>query len=321
VHRFFQQLSQALSSGPLALATVVNARGSTPRVAGARQFFTPTGLSEGTVGGGVAEARVEELAKATLSDGLPRVFEADMRGRPGDTRDGVCGGAMTVWIVRLEPTASLPALRALTQSLQAGRKVALSLRFHADEPIVVSSLGEAMSDSSPEQFTEIIQPPPRLLIVGAGHIGRSLAHLMDRLGFALTVQDNRPEWLVPEAFPVCCVRQLSLDEAGGVLRDWEGGRFIALVTRGFPQDVEALKILSTVPDLDYLGILGSKPRVATVFGAVREAGLQVPPSAALHAPIGIEIGAETPDEIAVSIAAEIIRVWRHGGGSTTRLIS
>lgn len=320
MHRFFQQLSQALSSGPLALATVVDARGSTPRVAGARQFFTSAGLSEGTVGGGVAEARVEELAKATLADGLPRTFEADMRGRPGDTRDGVCGGAMTVWIVRLEPTASLPALRALTQSLQAGRKAVLGLRLRSDEPIVVTTLDEAAS-SSPEQFTEIIQPPPRLLIVGAGHIGRSLAHLMDRLGFAIMVQDNRPEWLVPEAFPACCERQLSLDEAGGVLRDWEGGRFIALVTRGFPQDVEALKILSTVPDLDYLGILGSKPRVATVFGAAREAGLQVPPSATLRAPIGIEIGAETPDEIAVSIAAEIIQVWRRGSGSTARPIS
>jgi len=272
------------------------------------------------VGGGVAEARVEELAKATLVDGLPRVFEADMRGRPGDTRDGVCGGSMTVWIVRLEPTASLPALRVLTQFLQAGCKVALSLRFQADEPIVVFPLDKAMTDSSPEQFTEIIQPSPRLLIVGAGHIGRSLAYLVDRLGFALTVQDGRPEWLVSEAFPAGCACEFSLDEAAGALRQWEGGRFIALVTRGFPQDVEALKVLSEVP-ADYFGILGSKARVATVFAAAREAGLPIPASPVLHAPIGIEIGAETPDEIAVSIAAEIIRVWRRGCGSTMRLVS
>ena len=315
MHRFFHQLSEVLSREPVALATVVDARGSTPRVAGARQFFTSSGFSEGTVGGGVAEARVEELAKATLADGLPRTFEADMRGRPGDTRDGVCGGAMTVWIVRLEPAVSLPTIRSLTQSLQAGRKAVLCLRLQSEEPIVVRPLNEVMN-SSPGQFAEIIQPPPQLLIVGAGHIGRSLAHLMDRLGFALTVQDNRPEWLVPEAFPAGCVRQSSLEEVGGVLRQWEGGRFIALVTRGFPQDVEALKVLSTVPDLDYLGILGSKVRIATVFGAVREAGLSVPLPPTLHAPIGIEIGAETPDEIAVSIAAEIIQVWRHGRGST-----
>lgn len=317
MHRFFHQLSEALSREPVVLATVVDAQGSTPRVAGARQFFTSSGRSEGTVGGGVAEARVEELAKATLADGQPRTFEADMRGRPGDTRDGVCGGAMTVWIVRLEPTTSLPAVRSLTQSLQAGRKTILCLKLQSEAPIAVRPLDEAMS-SSPEQFAEIILPPPQLLIVGAGHIGRSLAHLMDRLGFAITVQDNRPEWLVPEAFPAGCARQPSLDEAGGILRQWEGGRFIALVTRGFPQDVEALKILSTVPDLDYLGILGSKVRIATVFGAMREAGLPVPVSPVLHAPIGIEIGAETPDEIAVSIAAEIIRVWRHGRGSTAR---
>ncbi len=318
MNRFFHQLSKALSSGPLALATVVAARGSTPRVAGARQFFTLGGPSEGTVGGGVAEARVEEMALATLADGQPRVYEADMHGRPGDTRDGVCGGSMTVWIVRLQPAASLSTIQSLTQSLQAGRKVALSLRLQREEPIVEVSLDDALSSSSPEQFIEIIEPPPQLLIVGAGHIGRSLAHLLDRLGFAVAIQDNRLDWLVPEGFPAGCILEPSLDKASDVLRQWEGGRFVALVTRGYPQDVEALKVLSPVPDLNYLGVLGSKARLATVFAACRDAGLPNPLSTALHAPIGLEIGAETPDEIAVSIAAEIIQVWRHGRGSTTR---
>lgn len=316
MHRFFSQLSQALGHGPLALATVVDARGSTPRVAGARQFFTSSGYSEGTIGGGVAESRVEELARATLADGLPRTFEADMRGRPGDTRDGVCGGTMTVWIVRLEPTISLPAILSLTQSLQAGRKAALSIRLESDSPISVTTRCET-NLAFPEEFTEIIQPPPQLLVVGAGHIGRSLAHLMDRLGFAITVQDGRSDWLIPDAFPAGCVLQSSLEKAGEVLRQWEGCRFITLVTRGFAQDVEALKVLRTVLP-DYLGVLGSKPRIATVFAALRDAGLPAPHPTILHAPIGIEIGAETPDEIAVSVAAEIIKVWRQGRGSTMR---
>lgn len=266
----------------------------------------------------MAEARVEELAKATLADGEPRTFEADMRGRTGDTRDGVCGGTMTVWIVRLEPTASRQVILSLTESLRAGHKAALSIRLQGDSPISVTTRCETAGETCPEEFTEIIQPPPQLLIVGAGHIGRSLAHLMDRLGFAITVQDGRPDWLIPDAFPAGCVLQSSLDKAGEILRQWEGCRFITLVTRGLPQDVEALKVLSTGFTPDYLGVLGSRARIATVFAALRDAGLPAPSTTILHAPIGIEIGAETPDEIAVSIAAEIIKVWRQGRGSTTR---
>lgn len=307
---FFHELTEALRRGPVALATVVAARGSTPRIAGARQFLGANGASHGTIGGGATEARVRELARETLADGRPRTVEADLRGRPGAVRDGICGGTMTVWIVRLDPGNHHEFAESIAISLQAGKRFPLSLRLDAEAPLD----REAADDA----FHEILEPPPRLLIVGAGHIGRSLARLASELDFAVAVQDERRDWLTPDAFPEDCALERDLAAAVGALQAWEGERFAALVTRGFALDVAALNALSPVPHLAYLGLLGSRTRVATVLATQRESGNPPPPAGALHAPIGFEIGAETPEEIAVSIAAEIIQVRRALGGGHRR---
>jgi xanthine dehydrogenase accessory factor len=299
------------------MAVVVSARGSTPRVAGARQFITAAGEPWGTVGGGVAESRALALARETLADGQPRKFHADLHGRPGDIRDGVCGGAMDIWIVRLQFPADLAAVDSVNQALLEGKKISVVTSLATPHPL---SLG--LSDSAPgvagDSFTEIVEPPPRLLVVGAGHIGRSLARLINDLGFVVAVQDARADWLVPEAFPSACCLEKDIASAVDALGHWEGGKFTALVTRGFPQDVEALAALATIPHLDYVGLLGSRARVATVRSAVAASGGLPWPEGVFHAPIGLEIGAETPDEIAVSIAAEVIKVLRKARESAQR---
>jgi len=310
VNGFFDRLSEALVRGPVALVTVVAARGSTPRIAGARQFFTADGGHHGTVGGGVTEARVLDLARETLTDGRPRTFFADLRGRPGDIREGVCGGTMELWIVRLEPTACLPLIQTVAASLCGGKCLSLSTRLDASVPLAL--------EASADAFTETLEPAPRLLIVGAGHIGRALARLADGLGFALSVQDERPDWLDTAAFPAGCEIKPCLEASVHTLKIWEGERFVVLVTRGFPQDVAALDALATIPDLAYVGLLGSRKRVATVLAAQCAAdGLAIPASV-LHAPVGLEIGAETPEEIAVSIAAELIQIRRRSREGAAR---
>jgi len=303
---FFSELADALRHGPVALATVVAARGSTPRVAGARQFLAANGEFHGTIGGGATEAQVLDLARATLADGLPRTFEADLRGRPGAIRDGICGGTMSVWIVRLLPDPHLAFAEEIVASHNAGECVSLSLRLDARAPLSDAASADA--------FTEIVEPPPRLLIVGAGHIGRSLARLADSLDFAVAVQDERVDWLEPREFPANCTLQTDLAASVEALRAWGGAQFAALVTRGFALDVAALNALSTIPDLTYLGLLGSRARVTTVLATQRESGAPLPGKDVLHAPLGVEIDAETPEEIAVSIAAELIRVRRRKSG-------
>ncbi len=218
---------------------------------------------------------------------------------------------MELWIVRLAPESCLPLVHAAANSLQAGKCVSLSTRLDAVMPLAFAAAEDA--------FTEMIEPAPRLLIVGAGHIGRALARLTDDLGFAVAVQDERPEWLDAPAFPAGCALESLLEVAIDSLRGWQGGRFTALVTRGFPQDLAALNALAAIPDLAYVGLLGSRKRVVTVLAAQRATGATIPASV-LHAPVGLEIGAETPEEIAISIAAELIQIRRSSREGAVRAL-
>ncbi len=278
------------------------AHGSTPRIAGARQFLAADGGHAGTIGGGASEARVLDLARETLADGEPRTFCADLRGRPGDVREGICGGTMQIWITRLDGRRHQALVQKIADQLLAGRRLTVCTRLDGVDPLAL--------EATQGGFTDMLDPAPCLLIVGAGHIGRSLARLAAELGFTVAVQDERPEWLAATAFPKGCRLEPDLAAATHALASWEGDRFAALVTRGFSQDIAALDALGAVPSLAYVGLLGSRKRVATVLSAQRATGRPAPDAAILHAPIGLEIGAETPEEIAVSIAAELIRIRR-----------
>jgi xanthine dehydrogenase accessory factor len=257
------------------------------------------------------EWRVLDMARRTLEDGRFRSMEADLCGEINDVRDGVCGGKMTIWLVRLEGVEALNVIETLERTLQLGKRVTLATRKEG-LALVDHSVAKGVHDGN---FVEVLEPSPRLLIVGAGHVGRALARQMSQLGFVAAVQDDRRGLLVAEHFPVGCELETSLEACAQRLRTWEGQRYAALVTRGFRQDVEALKGIADgvgFDRLEYLGVLGSKKRVTTVFAACREAGLPTFSIDILRAPIGLEIGAETPEEIAVSIAAEIIDHLRRG---------
>ena len=317
---FFSRLNESLATGAVALATVVQAEGSTPRIAGARQFITVTGESFGSVGGGVAESRVLALARESLADGRPRIFRADLRGKPGDIRDGVCGGTMTIWIARLDASNAGNVVGSIDERLRAGKRVAVATLRDGPVPLALVA-NETPAGLTDAFFEEMIEPLPRLLVVGAGHIGRALARLSCDLDFEVVVQDGRPEWLVASAFPAQCTLEGSLSRSIEAMRQWEGVRAVALVTRGMPEDGEALAALGSLPEIAYLGILGSRKRVATVLATHHGTGALPWPDHVIHAPIGLEIGAETPAEIAVSIAAEIIRVLRQGREAARRMSS
>lgn len=305
---FFEKLDRFLQEGPVALATVVAARGSTPRIAGARMFLPEQGAAVGTIGGGMTEGRVLALARETLADGKPRLLEADLRGKPGEIRDGICGGTMTLWIRLLTPDNAGGEVSLIRRALCTGKRILSSTWFDAEKPLTT---GEASAGSA-AAFHETLEPDPHLLVVGAGHIGRCLAALAANLGFQISVQDERDEWRAEAAFSAGCRLESSLEEAVKNLREWEGGRFAALVTRGFPQDLEALNLLSREKSLTYAGLLGSRKRVQTVLAAHAAGGAPAFAEGVLHAPVGLEIGAETPEEIAVSMMAEIILVRRRG---------
>lgn len=156
------------------------------------------------------------------------------------------------------------------------------------------------------------RPAERLLIVGAGHIAVPLAALGVRLGFDVTVLDDREEFATPERFPAGA-RVSRADFAGDPFANatLDARTSVALVTRGHRWDFDCLRLLLERPvQPRYVGMIGSRRRVRAAFTALLRAGVPREKLARIHAPIGIEIGAETPEEIAVSIAAELIAVRR-----------
>ena len=160
-----------------------------------------------------------------------------------------------------------------------------------------------------EIFVEPLLTTPTLLLVGAGHVGAAVAELGNFLGFRVVVIDDRPEFLSREKFP-------HADElrAGDVVKeiqkvDITPQTFVVLVTRAHTLDADLLRAVIDKPAA-YIGMLGSERRALTVFKMLKQEGVSDETLKRVHAPIGIEINAETPQEIAVSIMAEIIRAQR-----------
>lgn len=159
-----------------------------------------------------------------------------------------------------------------------------------------------------EVFIEPIEPSPRLYILGAGHVGYHLARAAHDAGFHLTVVDDREKFASAERFPAADLVVAPIPE-WLERADIPPSAFVVIVTRGHTHDLEALRVLAPRP-LRYLGLIGSRAKVARLFDTLSAEGLPEACRARVHAPIGLDIGAVTPAEIAVAILAELIAVRR-----------
>lgn len=168
-------------------------------------------------------------------------------------------------------------------------------------------------------YLEAHRPPPELVIVGAGHIARPLCRVGAMLGFRVRVLDDRPEFATRERFPEAEeVRRADFsDPFRGVPLGPES--HLVLVTRGHKYDFEALRDVLLGPALPaYVGMVGSRRRVRAALEQLAREGVSRERLRRVYAPVGLDVGAETPEEIAVSIAAEIVRVRRGGTGVSLR---
>lgn len=171
-----------------------------------------------------------------------------------------------------------------------------------------------------ELFVEPLLAAPTLLVVGAGHVGRAVAFLGKWLGFRIVIYDDRPDYVTADAAPSADVRLTG--PLATALKDIAitPDTYIAAVTRSYPMDVELLRLVLDSPAA-YIGLIGSRRRVQEVFKVLRSEGVPEDKLMRLHAPIGLELHAETPEEIAVSILGEIIMLRRGGSGKAMKMMN
>ncbi|NOZ26807.1 MAG: XdhC family protein [Chloroflexi bacterium] len=357
----YRKLAEFLERGEtVAVATIIEVKGSVPREVGAKMIIHPLGQHVGTVGGGCGEADVIRTALDVIRTGQPTTVTVDLTEDISLQSTGVCGGIMQVYVERWrsdEPPAARQIIDAILHSIEERESVALvtvtqappelaavhgrhavvwldrpplgDLGLGDREAQALSDAREALSqrqhrilrypspDGALELFVEVQHRPPRLIIVGAGHIAQPLAQLGSMCDFRVTVLDDRPQFARPDRFPTADeVMAAPLQET---MRRWaQEGRldpdtYIVLVTRGHQHDVDCLLEVLDAP-VAYLGMIGSRRRVRAVFQLLsEEKGIPEEKFDRVYAPIGLDISAHTPAEIAVSIMAEIIKVRRGGG--------
>lgn len=167
---------------------------------------------------------------------------------------------------------------------------------------------------------ERLQPAPRLVVCGAGHVGAALARLAAFTGYHTTLLDDRAEFLKRERFPETEIELLVAEDWSTAVREAVGngrGVSVAVVTRGHNEDEQCMRVaIRTNPD--YVGLIGSKRRTAIVIDRLREAGAPQEQLSEIHAPIGLDIGAVSPEEVALAIMAEIVAARRGGTGVPLR---
>ena len=199
-------------------------------------------------------------------------------------------------------------IQAARQALQDGRPRKLSYSFRDLERGDVGVCGGEM-----EVFVEPVQARPTLVVVGGGHVGRAVVHLASWLGFRVVLSDDRPEYAAAEAAPgadTYLVGPLAeLPQRIQITPD----TYVMLTTRGVPVDVDGLPPVLQSP-AGYIGVIGSRRRWEVCAQELAARGVPAEQIARVHSPMGLELNAETPEEIAVSMLAEIIQIRRGGTG-------
>jgi len=199
--------------------------------------------------------------------------------------------------------------------------LALARRALAGDPTLLPGTYALPADrgGSVEVFLELHHPPWELVIVGAGHIAQPLCTMGSLLGLRVTVLDDRPQFATRERFPEAdTVEGIDFSDpfSGVPLHRWS---HVVLVTRGHKYDYECLRRLLEAETLPgYIGMIGSRRRVRATFDALLREGFPRDKLKDVHAPIGLDIGGETPAEIALSVAAELVHHWRGGSGRPLR---
>lgn len=339
----------------LVLATLIRLRGSAPRGVGTKCLILEDGSLEGTIGGGLLEARVLKEARKVFETRRPRRLPMVFRGEDVAQTEMLCGGEAEVFLEPLFPenrehfeivqrteeirqeggrgllasviheTAwgdqGVPRMLLEPNGRSRGASSGMEEIFNQCREAVPSLLRmrkpgihvfEGHGGRKVEVFLEPVVFEPPLYIFGGGHVSRQIVPLAAGVGFKVTVIDDRPEFTDPALFPGASETKCRPFE--GVLDHLPvaEGAYLVIVTRGHLYDKVVLQqCLKT--DATYIGMIGSQRKIDMIYEKLLEEGFSEEDIRRVHAPIGLDIGAETPEEIAVSIVAELIKARAEQG--------
>ena len=341
---------------PCVLATVVRTKGSTPQKAGAMLLVRQDGSGLGTLGGGCVEGDIWFAAKEILRQNGGPEFKDYYLNEDIAARDGlVCGGTMYFYLEPLrEPEDFLSIGNEIVEAYDGGQPVSMATVVNTKEGgptlgaklllrvdgSVSGTLGspeldaqavviaervadvgsnEAFSTSEgTEVFVEGFTTPPTLVMVGGGHVGKATADLAHSLGYRVYLVDDRPEFSNEERFPYADETIVAPYDKWADQLDLNVNTFVVVATRGHRYDDMALEsALST--RARYIGLLGSRRKTIMIYQRLLQQGVPLDRIKEVYAPIGLNIGALEPEELAVSIMSEIIMVRRGADGGRMQM--
>ena len=332
MEHFFQQICDALSRNEdLVLCTIIASSGSTPRGSGAKMAVFADGSTLGTVGGGAVEFESIKLAKQALLE--QTTFTHGFNLSPNQTADigMICGGQVVVYFQflrggdakTLELLTAIVALFAqrrntwLVTQISEGcvRQMGIysredGLRYMEEDtdewdilPLVRPRA--MLKKGEPSYYVEPLTTAGYVYIFGGGHVAQELAPVLAHIGFAPIIFEDRPDFARKELFAEAADTIVGSFSNIGANISITPDDYVVIMTRGHQADFEVLR-QTLLTRASYVGVIGSRSKIATTNKRLLEAGIPEAELARIHAPIGLPILAETPAEIAISIAAELI---------------
>lgn len=353
----FDEIIQVLSRGEkAALSTIVSSKGSLPMSKKAKMLVKQDGTFVGTVGGGCLEADVWAEARQVMDQGVSTLQRFILTEKHAGDEGLNCGGDVEIFTEPVQAGVMHEVFEAVKHLHDTRGSALLATLVTGDSQIrghkmlvtesdqVTGTLGDPELDHRVQQemgtvinedllkvftvdhqgtevrvFVEAIRPSPQLILFGGGHVSKAIAQIAKTVGFRIVIVDDRPAFANHDRFPEAdecivgefdrVVEKLSIDRSS----------YLVAVTRGHQWDQPIIEQIVWT-DAGYIGMIGSRRKIALMWKKLEAKGIPRQLLDQVHAPIGLDIYADTPEEIAVSVMAELIQVRRSGGKPAHTLV-
>jgi xanthine dehydrogenase accessory factor len=337
---------QLKNNSAVVLVSIAELQGSSPRHGGTKMAVCADGKTIGTVGGSLLEVEAIKSAREILSTRQSRMIKYDLTSTNAYSRGMLCGGKATLLLDYIAPDSrNIQFFQSWQEALSGSRNLYLLTRYQSDgqtDAVQVTGRGLLFSDGqmdgtftlTPEAYgylksdlhlvssaavfsfpdskllVDLMRKVKTLYCFGAGHVAVPTARLAELVGFRVVVIDDRPDYVTAERFPGAELRPIASFEQAVQGLEIDEDSFIVIFTYGHMYDRTVLEqVVNT--QAGYIGMISSRKKRDSIYKAMTENGFSRERLEQVHSPIGLAIGAETPEEIAVSIVAELIKERAH----------